>query len=491
MTPSSYQQDIYQALITTTSHILVGATAGSGKTTTIVEGSKLIPYGKKALFVAFNKSIVLELKKRLPVGVECSTMHSLGAKCIFNHYPGEKKIDGEGKQIKFIVPHYENKNTREKWIAIYQVDRIMKLARATMTKPNLLEIEQLCDTYAIDADKEQMIIATKALTKFYAANDDPDRYNITIDFQDMIEMVVRNQDINTPQYDYVFIDEVQDLSKLDQLFINRLVKPIKGRKIMVGDEKQAIYSFRGGDPNSFQFLRAQPNTITLPLSISYRCPKLVVKEAKKIYDDIEPYEENGDGIVRKGKVQEIQEGDIVICRNTRPLIEVYLQLLEQDKKVTVVGKEMEKGLLKLTSPYDTDSKTVEIKRDLRDKLKTSLVNELKGKGINNPNTHPRYLNLMEKIDILEILMDKFATIGEVEKFIETTFDDEERDGIRLMTIHKSKGLENDKVFYIRTFDNIPLIPSKYAVTGDMLKQERNLNFVATTRAKNELVYLDL
>lgn len=780
MTPSTYQQDIYQALITTTSHILVGATAGSGKTTTIVEGSKLIPYGKKALFVAFNKAIVLELKKRLPVGVECSTMHSLGAKCIFSHYPGEKKIDGEGKQIKYIVPYYENKNPREKWSLIYQVDRVMKLARATMTKPNLPEIEQLCDTYALDVSRNEMIVAIKALIKFYDHNDDPDKYNVTIDFQDMIEMVVRNQDILTPQYDYVFIDEVQDLSKLDQLFINRLVKPIKGRKIMVGDDHQcqplgtkvlmstgeeksiedlivgdrvvqykskeghgfwgyrgknqkgtmpgtineikyrdyegilisidgsrytpnhrcymrlrqdrlnyqvlylmekggyyrighsplwsksqqrnfsqradgeradkmwilqvyeskkqafldeqyysyrygipqlrfydnkagvinqeeinsiwakwdrdllrnranellllfhrdieypiwnrlqknyfskkaarpihacniipevmemvyfdsnnkggyqnriykatykpimnytrilytgrvyslnvstegnyvadgilthnSIYQFRGGDPNSFQFLKSQPNTITLPLSISYRCPKAVVKEAKKIYDDIEPYEENEEGTVTKGKVEQIQEGDIVICRNTRPLIEVYLQLLEQDKKVTVVGKDMEKGLLRLTSPYEPETKTAEIKDSFGEKLKDTLIGELKSKNIVNPTAHPRYANLMEKLEILKILITKFDTIGQVEKFIETVFDDEERDGIRLMTIHKAKGSENNIVFLIRSFEGKQLIPSTYAVTKEQLVQEKNLSFVAATRAKKKLVYLDL
>ena len=53
----------------------------------------------------------------------------------------------------------------------------------------------------------------------------------------------------------------------------------------------------------------------------------------------------------------------------------------------------------------------------------------------------------------------------------------------MMTIHKSKGLENDRVFLCR----LDLIPSKFAVTQSQLDQERNLLYVGITRAKRELV----
>lgn len=490
MKASKYQEQIYLHQITTNKNIAVEAGPGSGKTTTIVEASKLVPYGKKALFQAFNKAIVIELKKKLPETVDCSTMHSMGCKAIFAHYPGDKKIEKD-KQIRFIEPFYRDKPPRLKWTAIYSVDRIMSLARATMTPPNRPEVEQMAANYALDADDTQIVIACKALKKFYAYNDDPDRYHIDMDFQDMIEMPVRNLQIKLPTYDFVFVDEAQDLSKLDQIFTNRLVKIGIGRKIVVGDPKQSIYGFRGSDPNSFESFVNEPNTVKLPLSICYRSTKAIVRNAKTVYPDIEEYEENEEGVEpRKGKWNEILEGDMVLCRNTRPLIHLFLLLVMEGKKAYVVGKEMEKGLLALLAPYEGSDATLTVTEKLSGHL-DRISEELKAKGIGKPENHPKYAAIEEKLQILYLLFSKFTYISEVEEFISLIFEDDDRDGVRLMTIHKSKGLENDRVFIIESFGGKTLIPSTYAVTSDQKRQEHNLKFVAYTRAKKELYYLNL
>ena len=57
----------------------------------------------------------------------------------------------------------------------------------------------------------------------------------------------------------------------------------------------------------------------------------------------------------------------------------------------------------------------------------------------------------------------------------------------LCTIHKSKGLEADVVYIL----NENLIPSKFAKSAEQLKQENNLKYVARTRAKNELYFLNI
>lgn len=489
MKPSKYQEAVYLNTITTNKNIAIKAGPGSGKTTTIVEASKLVPYGKRALFLAFNKSIVAELKKKLPQTVDCSTMHSMGCKSIYSHYPGEKKIN-DNKLIHFIEPYFKDqKNQRIKWSSIKIIEGAVKLARATMTPPVKESMELMANSYAMDIDDSQLIVACKAMKKFYEYNDDPDLWNIDIDFQDMIEMCVRNTDIKMPVYDYVFIDEAQDLSRLDQLFVKRLVKPVTGRKIVVGDPKQSIYGFRGSDPNSFEAFATEPNTIQLPLSICYRSTKAIVRNAQKVYPDIEPFEENEEGVEpSKGKIEDIREGDMVLCRNTKPLIWLFLQLVTMDKKAYIVGKEMEKGLLALLAPYDSQSSTKEIKEKLNLHLE-KVADNLKTKGFLKPQNHPKYAAIEEKLQILYLLFDKFEWIYEIEEFIELIFEDDDREGVRLMTIHKSKGLENDRVFVIESFDGKTLIPSTYAVTSDQKKQEKNLKFVADTRAKKELYYL--
>src|SRR5690606_22630658 len=92
-------------------------------------------------------------------------------------------------------------------------------------------------------------------------------------------------------------------------------------------------------------------------------------------------------------------------------------------------------------------------------------NSLSQRGIVNPTVHPKYVQVEEKVDILKLIFTLKSTISEVERFIETVFD-EDREGIRLMTIHRSKGLECERVFVIETFDRQTLIPSKWAVTAD-------------------------
>jgi len=58
-------------------NLVVQASPGSGKTTTIVAAARLIPEGMTAQFLAFNRHIALELKDRLPKGVETRTLNGL------------------------------------------------------------------------------------------------------------------------------------------------------------------------------------------------------------------------------------------------------------------------------------------------------------------------------------------------------------------------------------------------------------------------------
>jgi DNA helicase-2/ATP-dependent DNA helicase PcrA len=489
--PSPYQQEIYRQLQTTNKHIAVEATAGSGKTTTIVQAAKLIPLNKSAIFIAFNKHIVKELTERLPKNVLCSTMHSLGFRIIREHFkPGEITMNDK-KQIDFIFPLFEKeKNKRMQWKSIYAVDHFMKLARATMTRNIRSEMDALVVQYALDITEVEISAAMRAMSVQKEYYQDLDRRNCTIDYVAMIELPAL-MDMKVPKYDYVFIDEAQDMSKLDRLFLNKLVKPITGRKIIVGDKRQAIYSFRGSDLHSFEAFVGEANSIRLPLTVSYRCSKAVVREAQKIYPEIEVCEENEEGEVREGEMKEIQESDMVLCRNTRPLIDVFMKLIEQNKKAYIVGKEMGQGLLNILAPLYPESLTTEVWLQFKDDQKERVIKELTIKGIAKPEKHPKFGAAMEKMEILQLLFTKFEFVYQVEDFIREIFEDKEREGVKLMTGHKAKGLECDRVFFIRKFEHKELIPSQYAVTKDMLIAEENLRFVMTTRAKRDLIYLDL
>ena len=67
MQPSKYQLAVYKAFKETKENLNISAVAGSGKTTVLLELLKLVPEDKSALFLAFNNSIVDELRERAEI----------------------------------------------------------------------------------------------------------------------------------------------------------------------------------------------------------------------------------------------------------------------------------------------------------------------------------------------------------------------------------------------------------------------------------------
>lgn len=497
MTPSKYQEKIYQTVLTDTCNIAINAGPGSGKTTTIVNASKLIPYGKKAIFLAYNKKIVEELKERLPQTVQCSTMHSLGARILFKSYSKQVQIKPD-KQLPFIIKHYQEEIDKKErvWGSIFDIEFTMSLIRATMTQYRVdNELTQLFEDHNISHTKREITKMRLALDDLYNYND-REYGNLNIDFQDMIELIVRD-DLTLPQYDYVFLDEAQDMSKLDRLFIEKLVKRPNGRMISVFDEKQTIYGWRGSDMDSAKYFSQRPNTTLLPLSICYRCPTSHVQLARQVYDDIEPFEDNGQGVLEKeGKVHDIIPGDMVICRNTRPLISLYFTLIRKGIPSKIIGKDIEKGLVNMVKRIKGDS--IEEGMEYLDKIQLGYKNDLKHQGISNFDKNPKWISFCEKVEVVRVIANRkdedgdriCQSMSQVEHVIQEMFEEQRYENVvQLLTIHKSKGLENDRVFLITHYANKQLMPSEYAVTEKQKVQERNLKFVAYTRAKKELHFI--
>jgi DNA helicase-2/ATP-dependent DNA helicase PcrA len=491
MQDSPYQQAIYQAVQFTKSNLVVKSTAGSGKTTTGVKATTLVPFDRRAVFIAFNKHTVKELKERLDERIDCFTIHSIGARSIHACY-NEVRVNVD-KQLNYIKPLFEReKDHKKKWKKIYEVDKLMSLVRATLTELTIEKVKELGEKHNLYPEDEIILSTITATRNLYNYNQDTERNGIEIDFQDMISLPALRKDIRVPQYDYVFVDEAQDCSALDQKLIERIIKPIKGRLIAFGDDKQAIYQFRGSDINSFDYFKNRPNTVELPLTVSYRCGKEIVNKAREVYKDIEPWEKAIQGEVSEtDNLDEVKDGDMVLCRNLRPLVDAFLQLIEMGKRSVIVGKDLEKGLVNLISQLDDSQGVNEIKEEL-DRQMELLKQQLKQKNVTNFTLNPKVLLLEEKINVINLLSSSCNNVGEVIAKLESIFsDDIDQAPIKLMTIHKAKGMESDNVFLIEEYENKALIPSKYAVTKDQLTQEENLRFVAYTRAKKRLVLVDL
>ena len=96
------------------------------------------------------------------------------------------------------------------------------------------------------------------------------------------------------------------------------------------------------------------------------------------------------------------------------------------------------------------------------------------------------VNKLDMIKALEVLSEDVKTSDELIDKIKEIFSDKKKSGISLSTIHKAKGLEADNVYIACN----SLMPSRSATQQWELDQEKNLMYVAYTRAKNKLGFLD-
>lgn len=482
--PSKYQSDIEDAFKYSDCNILVGAVAGSGKTTTMLHLLKEAT--GRVRFLAFNKSIVDELKERVPNHVRVSTMHSMGMGSIIKAHGNTLNIN-PNKTSNFIKSSLISKiwgeiKTKQAAQLYMILPRLVDIYRLTLCS-NAEDLVNVASDIGIEFKGHHIQYAIDIIGQIekYNQYDGIDCGMKEIDFTDMIHLPATNQHYHLPAADLWCIDESQDLSPCQHLLFKRARR--RARFISVGDENQAIYGFAGADSNSFKRFLNYPNTKQFPLSICYRCPVKVVMHSNKIYDIMEAPEWARMGEVRLGSVDEIKDkNDIVICRNVKPLISVFFSLIKARKAAYIKGKDIGEGLSRLVRPYenkDLETMFVKLHEDLH-----IIMGELMERGIDKPRRHPRYVNFNERIEVLTTISETFETPRKLLNILQKMFSDSGT-GICLSTGHKSKGLESKRVFFLDQH----LLPSQYAVTPEQLKQEKNLKYVMTTRAQESLIYI--
>lgn len=491
--PSKYQQDIFDFIQHGNGNSVINALAGSGKTSTIVNAVKLIPSTCNALFIAFNKEIVKELEKKLAgvKNVQVKTLHSLGLLMIRRNLGTNIEID-EYKYRTFIKKNIKQLSSADfdkmttKLMQQYtdNVIQLCDLGRYNLAQceKDLLQVSARHDIPIIDDECNAVLNVMKW-----------GRENTTsIDFTDMVwlpyELTLNPIGL---QYDYIFIDECQDLNAAQRELFLRCFR--RGtRFIAVGDKKQAIYSFAGADAESFAKLQNLPNTTTLPLPISYRCPKKVVNLANQFVDTMECREGAPDGkIVHNVSIKDIHDGDMVLCRTKMPLIKLYMRYLRMGVKSYVRGQDIGLNLLRMVDKTEQIVLNVSLQKDgVFARLYDDLFEERnrlmikRGMDLEDATLSNQIMNKYDSIKALEILAEGLTSARDLHDRIENVFA-ESADGVCLSTIHKAKGLEANNVYILCK----TLMPSRFATQDWEKEQEQNLMYVAYTRAKYKLGFV--
>lgn len=499
---SDYQLDIFDAVENGDENIAINAVAGSGKTTTIVAACKRLKMNERdVIFLAFNKLITEELKVKLKGYAEVSTLHAFGysiLKRLYNHkeYGMRIKVD-DWKYQKYVKDHAlelsniitDTTDSAKVFGFACNVAKLYSLARVNLIKYNdkdLSELRSLCDEHNFLTLFDEVEVCNELLADAYKMPKD-----LTIDFTDMVILPLFHKEC-IPTYEYVFIDEAQDLNRAQRELMLCAAK--NGRFIAVGDRNQAINGFAGADCNSFDKIASQPNTIELPLSVNYRCGTNMISLAQKIVPHIKAH----DGAI-KGEISHtkqltkslFRDNDMVLCRTSAPLVGLCMKLIESGITAVVKGKDIAQDLKNLIENANTrDIKEVLAYLEEEKKKVVSVIMEQRKCDEASAKNSTRYINLEDRCKCIEnICMYSIRDTTQLKSYISRIFSDENiENAVTLSTAHKSKGLEANRVIIL-----LPnKLPLKYPQQQEwQLIQEFNLKYVAITRARKELIFVDL
>ncbi len=469
-TPNRFQAAIYTDTESGLGHTVVLARAGTGKTTTIVDALGKVPRGLSVLMVAFNKKIADELKRRAPAGVEVLTCHSLGLRTITAKL-GRSKIDNDKTWKAFgdLFPRASRKATRP-------ACRLVSLAKATLADgdaalDNLIDefslVEEDQDDDRPEVTREFLIRAAGRLLRHAR------EFTAAIDFDDMI-WLPNVLGLTPRKFDRVFVDETQDLNRAQVELALAACAP-GGRICAVGDDRQAIYAFRGADQDAIGGIVERLKAKTLPLSVTYRCPKSVVALAQQTVPDFEAAETNPEGEIAATDdatmLRDAAPGDFVISRANAPLIGICLALLKAGRKATITGKDIGASLISVV-----DRAKATYVSDLTTWIENWCARETSRLLAKNPPQEDAANLVWDKADCIHALSEGAADVAEVRDRITSLFSDmNDRNAVVLSTTHKAKGLEADRVW---------VLADTYRPAKSV--EEANLWYVAITRTKSKL-----
>jgi len=472
--------------------LVVRARAGTGKTTTIKIAFS-VATEERCLYAVFGKKNQREAAECIfDPRVEIKTLHSLGNMFINAVWPNSRP----DKQVEFerVVAVVGAQAPNEVRV---QVRKLVEFAKNVFVGvPTIDDMTGLAEERDIETpnyEKEEDGGYTRRVLASYACKvleaskvRDPQG---RISFNDMVWLPVTMGWVRG-WFDLVVVDECQDMN-LPQLMMAIAACKKGGRICVVGDDRQAIYHFRGAASDGMNMMQMKLQAAELGLTLTFRCAKKIVELAQKLVPDYRAADSNPEGIVdgcdAVNIVKTVAVGDAVLSRSNAPLMPLCLRLLAKGVSARVEGRDIGRTL-----------------RDIVEKLNARSVPDFMSKVYHwkerqlsrfedSPNFEEKAAQIEDQSATLEAIAEGATSVGEIDRRLDTLFEDSDKatkPAVVLSTVHKAKGLEWDHVYMLRdTFNKKrpptapPLSPAAEAARA---KEEANVYYVALTRAKNHL-----
>ncbi|WP_216326024.1 UvrD-helicase domain-containing protein [Deinococcus aestuarii] len=488
----------------TAQHVMVRATAGSGKTTTLTEAAWHLPDPAGAVYFVYNKHATQGVQGRLPPGLPARTLHA--------HGMGQLARTGQAldlqadktlillRELGLLDALGEGASPRSlraltftalrAWDLYRELDLSLNSADDLALLLSLVPWPQMDQRAGMErplaSERDRAGFLAGVLESLRHASREAFLQRGLIDHTDMLWLPL-GLGLGRGQVRTALVDEAQDLTPLRQQFVLhvtglRTLHP--GRLILCGDPSQAIYSYAGADPGGLVRLAREIGARELPLSVSFRCPRSVVAIAQTVSDFIEPVKGAAEGTVEHlpAKDLDLRRGDVVLCRLNAPLIRLALDLLTQGRSVYVTGRDLEARLVSAAQEAFPEAFTAERVPVLVSALQERRAAPMKRALERGEWQAKRQLSdLRDLCRCLTVLAEQVSgqgpgTVDAIRALLATLY----RSGgeVTLSTVHKAKGLEWPRVTVLYP-ELMPL------AMGDP-EEERCVQFVAYTRAQQTL-----
>lgn len=437
---------------------LIQAYAGAAKTTTLVEYAKARP-NVKFMYLAFNKSVADEAVVKFPSNVTCKTTHSLAFGKVGWKY--KNKIEN---LRSYHLLQSDDLEIEDKAESNYLIECVRRWCYSIDDK---IAQKHLVKNDKVKISKKDALAKLKKIWKEMCR--EKDGLPMTHDGYLKLYQLTKP----TIKCDVLLVDEAQDtnLVTLD-IFLNH-----KGKKILVGDTNQAIYSWRG----AYNAINQCEPTYEQFLTTSFRFGKNIAAIANVLlfnFNDIEKPLIGFQEIDQVVKNHYFPGQFATISRTNGMLFERALDAVEKDHKIHFLGNGSGYNAF-----LDTIKDVYYLFASQRDKIKDSYIasfsNYYDFKDVVCDKDAPD-LELSSRVRIVEKYRhDIFNILSRIQQKVVPR----EEARIIFSTAHKAKGAEFDNV--VLTNDYISLV-SEGKLKKDVYREEVNLLYVAATRAKKIL-----
>ena len=245
--------------------IRVVAGPGSGKTTCLkrrtqrlIQWDKISPW--KIFVGTFTRAIAKDLREALGTEVQVSTLHSLAYK-LLRQYPAAC----QGMKLRFLLKYEED-------ALLYDVEGVAAAIGHIHKRREALRLLQASRSQRTKYSNARFDGAVRRWLQKHRAM-------LIGEVVHLCVVGLESVDIPSGLFDYVVIDEYQDLTAAEQELV-RLIWSGAGALTVMGDNDQSIYGFRFNHPEGIgDFHQAWPQCKDLTFIDNRRCGERILKVA--------------------------------------------------------------------------------------------------------------------------------------------------------------------------------------------------------------------